>query len=128
MKHSLATSSMIENAGPRSFFDAEISSKTSSSTSLSLKILMVLIGSPTYFGSLKRVVFTSPAPRSNRHGITRVLNMLNTAPRSFAVIACRTCDFFPGGTARPKRWHDESLNEKLHHMRWSAVRPLPADI
>src|SRR5436190_23935928 len=72
MKHSLAMSSMMPNGGSLRSRDAAISRKISSSTSLSLKILTALIGSPTYLGSANRTVFTSPAPFSSRHGITRV--------------------------------------------------------
>src|SRR5689334_8413327 len=75
MKHSLATSSIFENEGPRPSRVAVMSRRTSSSTSLSLKILIALIGSPTYFGSLNLVVLTRPAPRSSRHGMTRVFSI-----------------------------------------------------
>src|SRR6478609_1328487 len=74
MKHSLAMSSIIANGGSLFSRDAAMSRKISSSTSLSLKILTALIGSPTYFGSLNRTVLTSPAPFSSRQGMTRVAN------------------------------------------------------
>src|SRR5216684_3252974 len=78
MKHSLAMSSMVANAGPFPSRDAVMSRKMSSSTSFSLRILTALIGSPTYLGSLKRMVLTRPAPLRSRQGITRVVSMSAT--------------------------------------------------
>jgi hypothetical protein len=47
MKHSLAIFSIVANAGPLLARDAVMSSRTSSSTSLSLKMRIALMGSPT---------------------------------------------------------------------------------
>src|SRR5262245_50524898 len=74
MKHSLAICSIIANGGSRCSRVAVMSRKISSSTSFSLKIFTALIGSPTYLGSLNRMVLTSPAPFRSRQGITRVAN------------------------------------------------------
>ena len=47
IKHSVVISEIILKFGPLFSFEAEISKKTNSSTSFSLKILIALIGSPT---------------------------------------------------------------------------------
>src|SRR5450432_3659227 len=75
MKHSLAIFSIVPNAGPLPVREAVMSSSTRSSTSLSLKILIALMGSPTYLGLRNSVVFTNPAPRSKRLGMTRVFSI-----------------------------------------------------
>src|ERR1043165_6705437 len=47
----------------------------SSSASFSLKIRTALSGSPTYFGSAKRTVFTRPSPWMSKHGVMRGLSI-----------------------------------------------------
>src|SRR5438105_9695722 len=71
MRHSAANWAMRRKLGSAPVTVASMSSTISSSASFSLKILTALIGSPTYFGSLKRVVLTRPPLCTSRHGMMR---------------------------------------------------------
>src|SRR3954451_17210504 len=77
MKHSVAISEISLMGGLRCSMVAVMSRKINSSTSLSLKILTALIGSPTYLGFLNLTVLTKPSFFSKRQGMTLVLSMLH---------------------------------------------------
>src|SRR5450830_286349 len=93
MKHSLAISLIISRLGGRFSRDAAMSNRQISSTSFSLKIRTVLIGSPTYFGWSNCVVLYSPRPFKRRTGITLGRN-INNAPQNFVIAAFQIYDSF----------------------------------